>query len=235
MISDTHNKHGDLTIPDGDMIIHAGDFTSAGTIKEIRDFIYWYSKLPHKYKILIAGNHDWGMDGDNQKGWDHFHNRRYGLAGGGRDSVKVIEEEAAVLMAKLGITYLKSSGIEIEGIKIWGSPVQPEFCGWAFNKYRGEDIKKEWNKIPDDTNILITHGPPHGIKDKCQDGFRAGCEELYKKISKMPDLKLHIFGHIHEDRGIAKVFNTTYVNASSLTLRYQPQKEHTFVLNYEDL
>jgi predicted phosphohydrolase len=236
MISDTHNRHDDLDIPEGDMILHAGDFTGMGTARELKDFVHWYSKLPHKYKVVIAGNHDWGMDGQNQIGYERFCERRYY---GGNKELKEIEKEVRSLMKSKGIIYLKDSSIIIEGIKIYGSPVQPEFCGWAFNKYRGAEIQAEWANIPVDTNILITHGPPHNIGDKCQDGFRAGCKDLSERIKQLPDLKLHVFGHIHEDQGITEIKENgkriTYVNASSLNLSYRPQAKHAFVVDYEDL
>lgn len=230
-ISDTHNKHKQLTIPDGDMIIHCGDFTSLGRSDEIKDFIKWFSRLPHKYKIMIAGNHDWGLEID-QSQYDKWSLYRYQP----HMDLLDIRQEILPLMKANDIIYLNSSSVEIEGIKIYGSPVSPEFHGWAYNRFRGEDIKKEWDGIPDDTNILITHGPPFGILDKTTIGQKhVGCEELAQKIQKLPDLKLHIFGHIHENRGIIKLFNVTYINTSSLDLRYQPYNEQAFVVDYENL
>src|SRR5579863_6916609 len=101
-----------------------------------------------------------------------------------------------------GVIYLDDSGIEIEGLKIWGSPVQPEFCSWAFNRKRGKEIARHWAKIPEDTQVLVTHGPPVGILDEVDRGIisgveggreHVGCEELRKRVDESKDLKLHCY------------------------------------------
>jgi predicted phosphodiesterase len=226
-----------MDVPQGDILIHCGDFTSIGRSHEIEAFIHWFGKQPHKYKIMIAGNHDFGMS-NNQDQFNKWVSRRYlpeSEVGTLRD-LRSVKEKALELIKNKSIILLESSGVEIEGIKIYGSPYQPEFGGWAFNLPRkSKEIKEEWEKIPKDTNILITHGPPHRILDQCQDGFRAGCEELSRAIDTLPDLKLHLFGHIHEDRGIVKRGRVTFVNASSLDLQYQPYPQTSFEIDYEDL
>lgn len=197
LISDSHNKHKELVdMPEADGIIHAGDISGMGREMEIIGFLEWFSKLPYRFKIFIAGNHDWLFEKD-------------------RMFCKHLVDSYP------GITYLEDSGIEIEGIKIYGSPVQPEFFDWAFNKKRGEDIKKHWDAIPEDTDILITHGPPHGILDKTKmtDG-NVGCEELLKRVEKIRP-KFHIFGHIHSASGIHKTEHTTFINASVLDDNYK--------------
>jgi len=192
-ISDTHGKHKKLTLPEADMIIHAGDISGKGEAWQIREFFEWFSALPYRYKILIAGNHDFLAEREPHT------------------FQKLIPENCI---------YLNDSGIEIEGIKIWGSPITPWFHNWAFNRQRGEEIARHWELIPSDTDILITHGPPMGVLDKTLLGKRVGCEELLKKVEQIKP-KLHIFGHIHEDYGVLPIKNsTTFINASSLDAAY---------------
>lgn len=197
-ISDTHNKHHKLTLPPCDILIHAGDFSGKGKKEEINAFLDWFAseKVPGTFKIFIAGNHDFGMESEER--FSH-------------------EKKAK----ELGLIYLNDSAVEINGIKIWGSPITPWFHDWAFNRQRGEEIRKHWELIPSDTDILITHGPPFGILDKTWRGQSVGCEELTKIIldeKKLHKLKLHVFGHIHEDKGIKKINNIHFVNASSVNI-----------------
>ena len=134
-ISDTHGQHAKLGVPDGDVLIHAGDFMAFGdTPKEIIDFNQWLGGQPHRHKIVIAGNHDW-----------------------------MFERHPGAAKELLGnAIYLENSGTELAGLKIWGSPVQPEFNNWAFNVARGAAIRRYWEMIPDSTDVLVTHGPPYG-------------------------------------------------------------------------
>src|SRR5690606_18309514 len=118
------------------------------------------------------------------------------------------------------VIYLNDSGIEINGLKIWGSPITPYFHNWAFNRKRGAEIKKHWNLIPDNTDILITHGPPFGILDETVYSKRTGCEELLLRVYQIQP-KYHIFGHIHEDYGVLSKRETAFVNASVLNDHYQ--------------
>lgn len=193
-ISDTHSLHSRMEIPDGDLLIHAGDISSRGGMAEIRDFNEWLGTLPHPNKVMIAGNHDFGFE-------------RYPQ-----------EAEALITNAK----YLNDSGITIAGLKIWGSPIQPWFYDWAFNRQRGKDIRKHWDMIPTDTDILITHGPPFGVLDDTERGEKVGCEELIKVIQKRVRPRLHVFGHIHEAYGQQQVNDTLFVNASMVNLAYRP-------------
>jgi Icc-related predicted phosphoesterase len=103
---------------------------------------------------------------------------------------------------------LQNSSVEIEGVKIWGSPVTPYFLGMAFNAKSGKEIKKVWNKIPLDTDIIITHGPPKAILDN-----GIGCEELQVRVNKIKPL-IHCFGHAHGKNGILKDQDITFINAS---------------------
>lgn len=181
-----------------DMIIHAGDISLRGYEHEVESFLKWYSALPYKYKVLISGNHDFLFEKEREK--------------------------AKVLLEKYpDVIYLEDSLIEIEGLKIWGSPIQPWFHSWAFNRYRGDDIKKHWDLIPNDIDILVTHGPPAGIRDLTMNGDPVGCEDLMNKIKEIPTLKLHVFGHIHEHAGYELKDGVHYVNACVVNLRYQLQ------------
>jgi len=181
-ISDTHGLHDELKLQPGTVLIHAGDITEYGTEEEVVDFLHWFSKQPFTYKIFIAGNHDLFFE-ENTVGTKN----------------KIIPK---------GIIYLQNSSVEIEGLKIWGSPVTPYFLGMAFNAKAGKDIKKIWNKIPVDTTILITHGPPKGILDNC-----IGCEELRDRANKIKPV-IHCFGHAHGKNGIEIRNETTFINAS---------------------
>lgn len=171
-ISDTHSRHNELTndLKGGWMIIHAGDVSNRGEITDINEFTEWFSNLPYKHKIFIAGNHDFGFEVFNQ-------NPNNGI---------IIPE---------GVTYLMDRMVEIDGIKIYGTPWQPRFYDWAFNVDRGEEIAKKWENIPNDVDILITHGPVYGILDDTITGYKAGCEDLYNRIMEIKP-KLHVCGHI---------------------------------------
>ena len=194
-ISDTHGKHQKLSLPEGDVLIHAGDFSSMGKEYEIKDFLDWFSKTDFTYKILIAGNHDFFFEKIS-------HNPAF------------LEE-----FIPSNVIYLNDSEVEIEKVKIWGSPIQPWFYNWAFNRYRGEDIRRHWNKIPADTDILITHGPVFGILDKTTRNESVGCEDLLQKVEEIKP-KYHICGHIHEAYGYIKQGDTTFINASVLDENY---------------
>ena len=203
-ISDTHGMHKHLEVPLGDMLIHAGDVCNRGTQNEAIDFIEWFSQQAHKYKIFIAGNHD-----------SFFENA----------SVSFIKESIPN-----NVIYLNDSGITIEGIHIWGSPIQPEFFNWAFNRNRGEEIAEHWKMIPQNTDILITHGPPFGILDLTADGKKVGCQDLLETIQEVLP-KYHIFGHIHEAAGQTDVEGTYFINASSANENYRLVNE-PIVFNY---
>lgn len=195
-ISDTHNKHKKIALPGGDILIHSGDVSSRGQSGEILPFLDWYAEQDYSSLLLIAGNHDWGFEKEPEKYAKECKDRN--------------------------IVLLNDSGCIVEGIKIWGSPIQPEFCNWAFNRFRGADIKKHWDMIPEDTELLITHGPPYMILDDANArGYsnHVGCEDLVRRIAETK-VKLHIFGHIHEGAGYKYLDGRTYVNASSLDGMY---------------
>ncbi len=199
-LSDTHSSQKWIPNDDlvgGDIIIHSGDFSNRGYFNEVEDFLYWFSNLNYTYKIFIAGNHDFLFEDNPNKSSD--------------------------LLSKYpNLIYLQDSGIEIEGIKIWGSPWQPVFFNWAFNLPRnGPELLDKWKMIPGDTDILITHGPPHGILDNLPDGFNCGCEVLFEEVTKYINPRVHVFGHIHNGYGYREINGTLFINASSLDEDYK--------------
>lgn len=189
-VSDVHGRWGKIDIPDGDVLVIAGDSTMMGRKEEIGKFAAYVEALPHKWKIAIAGNHDWLFETKSRL--------------------------AEKMMAQAGIEYLKDDSITIDGVKFYGAPWQPRFHDWAFNVDRGPLIKKKWDLIPDDTNVLVTHGPPYGVLDQVADGPHLGCEELRAALDRvMP--RLHIFGHIHDGYGQnnnVEGIDTHFINAS---------------------
>ena len=191
LISDTHTKHNQivtsksfrnskqqLDLPGGDILIHAGDFMSTGySVEEAYEFFNWFDSIDnYDTKIFIAGNHDRLMENDPTK-----------MAGilTGYKTIDYLEDDF------MGIIY----GGEPE-IKIWGSPWQPEFYNWAFNLIRNsEELKAKWDAIPNDTDILITHGPPFGYQDTPGGhSIRVGCESYRDwEIQFELDVKCYVF------------------------------------------
>jgi len=214
-LSDTHTKHKELIVPDGDVLLHAGDFTYTGTINEVESFAKWFGELPHPHKLIISGNHEVTFDHPEyyNEFWKNFHIKS------GKENAKKVKE--IISMSDKWI-YLEDTECKINNLRIFGSPWQPEFCNWAFNVKRGPDIRKKWKAIPNGIDILITHGPPKGHGGNTFDGTDAGCEDLLNEIQTRIKPMVHIFGHIHEGYGVTKDKNTTFINASNCTLKYKP-------------
>jgi Icc-related predicted phosphoesterase len=219
VVSDTHSYHRKVEVPDGDVFIHAGDITWRGELEIFADFANWLKELPHKNKVIIFGNHELGMRSEVKKGIIKTH------SGSSRDVVLQLMKDA-------GATYLENSGINIDGINFWGSPATPYFMDWEWNYQRGKEIGKIWDLIPQDTNVLITHGPPYGILDSVQDHARGpqGCEMLNKKVKQLPNLKAHVFGHLHQDGGkMVKLGNTIFANVAICDDAYSTSREPTII------
>lgn len=204
VISDTHGMHYKLNpehLIGGDLIIHAGDVSNVGRREEIKMFLKWFSMLDqYKHKVFIAGNHD-------------FFFEQY---------TKDIVYD--VLNMYDGIVYLEDQMQIIDGLKIYGSPWQPEFHNWAFNLPRnGSQLEMMWKQIPTNLDILVTHGPPYGILDTVRDqpGEYLGCEKL-KEAMKHIRPAVHTFGHIHDGygEGYYEKYKTHFINASVLNERY---------------
>ena len=227
-ISDTHSYESKTmsmstaleSIPDGDVLLHCGDFTNTGKLAEVSAFAQWFGKLPHARKILIAGNHDLALDEASYAETA----RRFGH-GAQTDVAGTCAKARALLEAIPNCEYLEDEDTEVEGIRIWGSPWQPEFCDWAFNLPRGEACREVWRRIPADVNVLLTHGPPLGHGDLCSSGMRAGCLDLLDEVQLRVRPRYHCFGHIHEAHGVTTDGQTTYVNASTCNMRYRPINE----------
>lgn len=112
-------------------------------------------------------------------------------------------------------TVLINEGIEIQGLRIWGSPVTPLYGG-AFGLSSAEDRRRLYAQIPEDTDILVTHGPPYGILDSTSDsGVHSGCRELLDVVVRLKP-RLHVFGHVHGAYGIFQTDDTVFVNAALL-------------------
>jgi len=195
-ISDTHGMHRRIEVPNADILIIAGDITGHGRLRELEDLNDWLGELPHKHKIIIAGNHDWCFETQNE----------------------------AARAAITNAIYLEYESITIEGHKIYGSPWQPWFLDWAFNLQRGEEITAKWDMIPDDIDVLVTHGPAYGFLDRVLAGEYVGCYDLLKAIQRIKPT-YHICGHIHEGYGMDKNDDTTFINSSINTARYRPTNE----------
>ncbi len=178
-----------------DLLIHAGDACRYGTMSELKKFLKWFKAAPAKQKIFVPGNHDKVMEGPR-----------------GQNMFKGLEN----------VHLLMGESVKIGGFKIWGSPQTPRFFDWAFMYSRGY---APWEQIPDDTDILITHGPPYGHGDYVpRDNRVVGCIELLNRVAKVKP-KLHIFGHIHEGRGITRsdgIPGTAFINASIVDGDYRP-------------
>lgn len=201
--SDTHERHGDIEIPEGDIFIHAGDFSNRGSTKSVQEFNTFLGTLPHRHKIIIAGNHDLCFEKKNA--------------------------EARALITNA--IYLQDEAITLEGIHFYGSPWQPWFFSWAFNLKKPEELREKWAKIPEKTDILITHGPPYGYGDRTTRGDLVGCKELLKRIQVLKP-RYHIFGHIHEGAGQFQSESTTFINASNCNFHYEPVNP-PIVFDYE--
>ncbi len=182
-ISDTHEQHEELDVPSGDLLLHAGDFgfrQSGSSTEKLREFNRWLGRLPHRYKVVIPGNHD--------------------------DLVAQRKNRAQITNA----TLLVNSGVEIEGIRIWGSPITALYG--AFVMEDASQRKKHWAKVPMGTDILLTHGPAFGILDQENDAH-LGDPELSEAIERVRP-RLHVCGHVHSGYGTYRGRRTYHVNAA---------------------
>ena len=175
-------------MPDGDLLIHAGDFTNVSKSQvEIADFNTWLGDLPYRHRIVIPGNHEFFLEADPSK--------------------RSLLSNATVLI---------NEPLQIEGLRIWGSPVTPLYGG-AFGMSSGADRKGLYAEIPDDIDILITHGPPFGLLDVAPNSTsHAGCRELLVAVMRVKP-RLHVFGHIHGAHGVFQTPQTIFVNAALLS------------------
>jgi predicted phosphodiesterase len=186
-VADTHTYQAHLgPVADGDVFVHAGDLLQDGTLDELGRVAEWIHRLPHRHKVVIAGNHDWCF-------------------------LRDVEASRELLG---DVVYLQDSGAPVGGLRFWGSPWQPEFGGWAFNLPRGPALAEKWAAIPDGLDVLITHGPPRGIGDLTRTDHRAGCEDLRARVAQARP-RVHLFGHIHQDGGAFREATTCFFNVTT--------------------
>lgn len=204
-ISDTHHRHRYIDtrlFHDVDCIVHAGDFTSNGNQAQTIQFLQWLESLPIPHKIFIAGNHDFYCCSETFQ--------------------YLLSQHAP------SCHYLYNSDVTINGIKFWGSPYSNTFGSWSFMRDDNE-LAEIWSTIPDDVNFVITHGPAYHIGDKVmnpQFGLdpHVGSMSLANRLYNLPNLQVHVCGHIHESYGIYPGRYLT-VNASICDLPYVPANQ----------
>ena len=169
-LSDTHGLHRQADVPDGDFLLHAGDFMRSGLDpEEIEDFDDWLAGLPHSHKLVIAGNHDLLFERDPREA-----RRRLRHA-----------------------VYLENAAADVAGLRFWGSPVTPVIPEMAFSAGRLRDRRAYWSKLPEKVDVLLTHGPPFGTLDQQHIlGDHLGCRELTRAVLRAQP-RLHVFGHVH--------------------------------------
>ena len=201
LTSDTHGFYPD--IPKGDVFIHAGDFSSArGSIAQLKMFAEWMEAAPCRYKIVIAGNHDFVID-------KH-------------------QELTDKIFSWHNIKYLQDSGAYVgnyPGLYIYGSPWHPKI--WGKFEMERTDLPAVWDLIPEYTDILVTHGPPLNILDRTDGNNNEGDSALQDAVKRVQP-KLHVFGHIHEGYGVLpwhEDYPTISINASFCDTDYHPHNE----------
>ncbi|PYE51988.1 Icc-related predicted phosphoesterase [Deinococcus yavapaiensis KR-236] len=185
LLSDTHGCHRDVRVPDGDVLVHAGDATHAGSREELEDFLAWFASIGNfEARVLVAGNHD------------------------------VLFERDPILARSLlprNVTYLEDAGVTVRGVRVWGSPITPVFEEWAFIRAPRE-IDAHWRRIPRDVDVLVTHGPPLGVLDRlADDSANVGCPSLLARVNEVRP-RLHVHGHIHARYGQLMRGATLHVN-----------------------
>ncbi len=193
-VSDTHTFESDLgDIPEGDVFVHAGDLVRAGTLDELASVAAWINALPHRHKLVVAGNHD-----------------------------RCFQDDRAAACALLpGVVYLEDGEFTIDGLRFHGSPWQPAYNDWAFNLARGAPLAEKWRLIRDGVDVLITHCPPEGFGDRSSVEGRQGCSDLRAAVLRLRPM-LHLFGHIHEDGGLITDSATTFVNVTTWECERKP-------------
>ncbi len=192
---DTHGHHRDVAIPDGDLLIHVGDITrNSFSARAVQDFDAWLRQLPHRHKIVIPGNHDYGLA---DPAWQRL-------------------ITSAILLI--------NNGVELMGLKIWGTPITPVDHG-HFGGATAADREAQFRKIPDETNILISHGPLYGILDQEQTySVPQGCHELLAAVARIKPM-VHVFGHIHAGYGRRQTAETLFVNCAVAGRNGRPMRD----------
>lgn len=190
-LSDIHGEYQNLVVPPADVLLIAGDLTLHGSRNQLTSFNDWLANLQCTHKLIIGGNHDFGLE--TMDGHEIFSNA----------------------------IYLEDESVIVEGLKVWGSPWTPNFRDMAFNLNGEIERISKWEQIPNDVDIIMTHGPPFGILDQTISGQRVGCLDLFERVNLIQP-KIHLFGHIHESRGMDERNNIVFVNASVCNLHKKP-------------
>lgn len=188
-MADTHLRHEGVRVPDGDVLVHAGDLLAHGSLDELARAADWLRRFPHPVKVVVAGNHEICL-------------QKY-------------PEAARALLD--GFVYLEDAGADVGGLSFYGSPWQPRFRIWAFGAARGAELASRWAKIPDRVDVLVTHGPPFGYGDRIvwRDVERkVGCVDLLARVREVRP-RLHLFGHIHQSPGRWEEGPTTFANVTT--------------------
>lgn len=193
IVSDTHGKHADLGTLEGDVLIHCGDFSFGGReeARTIEALDAWFSRARFGHILCTGGNHDFHAETAEANGRPVFRHA----------------------------TYLADRAIVIDGVKFYGAPWIPELSNWAH--YRTDvALRAAWARIPNDTDVLITHTPPLGVLDRNSRGKACGCAALRRAVDTVRP-RVHCFGHVHASAGTLKTKDTTYVNASVVNRQYE--------------
>ncbi|OAX40520.1 Metallo-dependent phosphatase [Rhizopogon vinicolor AM-OR11-026] len=192
-ISDTHSHT--FEIPSGDVLLHAGDLSSWGSLSQLMITVEWLKSLEHPVKIMVAGNHDLCLD-------EMWAQPIYGIPPEEVEQARsYVQSQAAV-----GLHYLEHEPFQIMSPsgrewKVYGSPAAPVHVEGAFQYETTGEAQVIYNRIPQDTDILITHTPPFMTLDTTRKGKQAGCHVLSGKLTELRRCRLHVFGHIHECAG----------------------------------
>lgn len=226
-LSDTHRRiesqklEFQKRIPDGDILIHCGDFTMAGAADEIIAFDSFMARLPHPVKLVIAGNHEVTFEKHGIHPFPTIIRKQLGLPMTALDT-EVTNACKDLLQHML---YLEDESVEICGIKMYFTPWVPIFGTWGFGIRRGQNLLDIWNRIPSDTDILVTHSPPCGYGDETKGNNNAGCVELLNTVVQRVKPKFHIFGHIHNGYGMWTNKRTTFINCAICGDHYKLDNE----------
>jgi len=222
-ISDTHAYHHITQIEPCDVLVHAGDYSTMGGLREISSLFDWFDRQPCNHVVTCCGNHDFGI----QNHPDVFNQ-------------EILEPVSGKIHYLELASYYFPGSVTIEGVTFTGSPWTPYYFNWAFNFPRRdinshEIAKAHWDLIPQETNVLLTHGPPYSILDKTEDGRYVGCPALNERILELSDLKAHVFGHIHKSYGQVTLGDVLYVNASQKDIDYRSHnRPFTFTLGEDE-
>ena len=186
-VADTHGRERALgPLPEGNLLIYAGDLLQGGSIDELEAVGRWLAKLPFQTKVVVAGNSDWCFLTDPV------------------NARSVLGDD---------VVYLQDQAVTIEGLTVWGSPWQPEYKAGAFNLPRGDCLVEKWELVPSETDILITHSPPRGIGDRTPVG-NIGCDDLLSMVRRVRPA-LHCFGHAHADGGVWRSDGICFANVTT--------------------